>query len=172
MTLIYCVPKSPHQKGRRGSAKSQDWWIALAYAVKIAQQVEKPMFLVYTGFHADRDESEADLYLRALRFAAPDISVLVYRKGVETVGHVEGARTVARQMGEKIIFVPTRLHYWRVRGLLPGEDVRRPLQWGQMRPREVFTDLVLTGVFPVIDKLGLRSVFLEMTIGRREKGNF
>lgn len=166
-TLICLLPKSPvPRRGRIGPVHFQDWYRSCVLATQLAKEL-KGTVLVPTAF-TSMGESEADVYLSALRELGADVQIV--RRGFETVEQLDVAVEAAER--KSLIIVSTFLHFPRVWWLTRGKKnvSHRVVYGGLPRPKGVIADLILIIIFPVIDLLGWRKNFLSFLEQRRKRG--
>jgi len=174
--LILIVEKAPlPKKGRFGSERIQEWYLAVKMAVSLAKKYDGAKLMLVTSFAVPGEGSEMDHYLGVLSrdFGISADTVEKIHSGLDTIGQLELADKYARDNGVDLIVVCTlwnslRIKYLVWRGKIKAEVVVS--KWGIPRPREALTDIVLTFIFPVIDLLGGRNWFLRKTRERRAKG--
>ena len=172
MTLICAMSKSPHTGGRVGKKEWQDWYQCLVKATEISQSATDPKFLVVTGFQAEGSSHEVEIYSAILNALAPHVQIIAIRDGRETIKQIDIIRRVADEQKEELVIISTFLHYLRVRYLARGIKARHVVAFGIPRPREIVNDITLTALMPLVDVLGLRSLFLRCIEGRRAAGKF
>lgn len=169
--LICPLTKSPHSRGRIGQAKMQDWYRGLVQAATLRAMVPHTKILVLSAFCAQDSASELELYRDALReLGVPDSDLVCIHEAYETTEQIERAMRYAIENGMRLVFIATWTHYLRVLWLVRGSTVSCRIAWGIPRPREAFTDAVLSIAFPIIGMLGMRNWFLQKTRERRKRG--
>ncbi len=170
-TYIALIPKSPWRKGRIGPAARQDWVSACDDAAKLAKQMPDAKIIVADAYVERGERPDLELYQAALEEAGvPKNQQHLTSEGMETIGHIEALNRIARAEDVDLLIVSTFLHYPRVRWICRGQGHQHRAAWGIPRPKEALTDLVLTILFPLLDRLGLRQQFLKRVTKRRESG--
>jgi len=173
-TLMIPLTKSPHSQGRIGPVRLQDWYRGLKRAVSITKRIPSEI-LVLSNVKVTNQPHEADLYSEAL-VQMGVVSFRVIRECYETIEQINYSIDLAIQERRNLIFVSTFLHYPRVQWLIlthPDIKLVKVKHYGALgvpRPREAFTDIVLTILFPLIDLLGGRRWFLRAVNRRRSSG--
>lgn len=176
VSLIFPVIKSPWPSGRiclKDKQHWQDWYRGLKKAVELSKQIHNSRILLLSGFQKEGEESEVDIYLSALKKMGFDESrILVVREGRETIEQVERAVDIAEEKKANLITVSTFLHAPRVAWLLRNKHIEQHAAFGIPRPREALTDIVLMGLFPLLDTVGFRFLFQRKLVERRTDGKF
>lgn len=171
--LIVPLTKSPHS-GRIGKKEWQDWYRGLALAKKILRPgVDK--ILVVSDVKIKGEKHEADIYVSALQELNVDTAdIVVIKSAQETIGQIDVAKEIGQKENLSLVFISTWTHYLRVRWITFFDKIRAKhfTTFGIPRPREAFTDLISTFLFPLIDILGLRKKFKERVSLRRKQGRF
>jgi len=180
-TYIVPVTKSPHQTGRIGPRRFQDWYRGAVKAREYLGKYHPARILVLSDVHVNGEKHEADLYHKALTDAGvEEHGIEVIKEEQETIGQIDRLYKIAEEENAKLVIISTFLHYlrvawlvWRKRTYRSGlVEVTHRAAFGIPRPREVITDVILWFVFPVIDLLGGRLWFQRKVSGRRVSGAF
>jgi hypothetical protein len=132
------------------------------------------MVLVLSDVQIKGGRHEADTYAETLKELGCQ-NLKVIRKGKETMGQIDFIRKAAGALAEKIpgvelILISSFLHHWRVQRLARGLKATHITTWGMPIPTNALTDIFLTLLFPIIDKLGGREWFRDLAVKRRASG--
>lgn len=183
--LSAILTKSPHDGGpwlsrRIGPLEWQDWWRSIGKMARIIRVkcIPDNDVLLIGAFQATDNAAEVDIYQEVFRhrLGRPVFLPRVFRRGLETTVQVDIAFGVALQEGKGIVFLATWLHYLRVLWIIRRHPDSRTVPWelygafGIPRPKEAITDVFLTVGYPVLDLLGLKQWFVDLTDVRRAQG--
>lgn len=183
MKRIVPIMKSPCEMpgqkwwrgGRIGPKEKQDWYLGLLSAVRLfkAEESDEAVICVASEnrFHG---LLETDVYVDALReLGVPLKSIEVYAEGRETIGQIAAVMKRCKPLTDTVVLIASLLHWPRCCYLMgdysPKNHKCIPCS-GLPRPSEAVTDIVLNGLFPIIDLLGGREWFLRKTTQRRAAG--
>lgn len=171
---IVPLTKNPNRVGRIGPEEKQDWFKGLVKAKNLFQKFPNSKIIIISNVFFLDGNNEADIYKNTLkRLGVKEEDIIVIRENFETLGQVETAKKITLEKKEELIVVSTWLHYLRVRYLfLKEKKVKHHVVFGIPRPREVFTDIVLTFLLPLIDLMGLRKSLKKRIEKRRRNGKF
>ena len=171
-TIIVPIIKSPHSKGRIGPEKFQDWFRGLKKAVSIAIKSDGEVLVISNAQYTNQSH-ESDLYCKALTKLS-QVRHRVIRDGRETIEQVDLSFKLAKEEKKELVFVSTFFHYPRVQWLIwrckSASKVSHYISFGIPRPREMLTDIALAFLFPLIDILGGRQLFIRAVNKRRIEG--
>ena len=172
-TIIVPIIKSPHSKGRIGPEKFQDWFRGLKKAVSIAIKSDGEILVISDAQYTNQSH-ESNLYCKALAKLS-QVRHRVIRNGRETTEQVDLSFKLAEVEKKELVFISTFFHYPRVQWLIwrcksKKLKVSHYISFGIPRPREMLTDIVLAFMFPLIDILGGRQLFIRAVNKRRIEG--
>jgi hypothetical protein len=91
-------------------------------------------------------------------------------RGLDTVEQCELALAKARADKTSLVTISCAAQALRVRCLLRGHGVRHSMAHGTPNRWLLFTNLVLTIIFPIIDQCGLREWWKQRVTQRRMLG--
>ena len=181
MSRVIIVPviKSPHSSGRVGTRKMQDWFRGVKKSVFISQKIDGEILVISNAKYLNQ-QHEVDLYKEALSELGL-VNPRVVHEGYETIEQVVQSFELASAEKKDLIFISTFTHFPRVWWLVASckrhyKKIGAPIKarnsvvFGIPRPREMLTDMVLAIIFPLVDILGGRKLFLRMVNRRRLKG--
>lgn len=175
MSRTYILPltKSPWPTGRVGAMQAQDWYRGVVLAKNLLSTFTPSEILILTNVAIPNERSEQEMYAQALaECRVPPEQVRCILDGYETIEQIEIADALARREDAQLVVISTWTHYPRVRWLSRGRKFLHYIAWGIPRPRDLFTDAILTLLFPALDILGLRDRWLESLRKRRISGKF
>jgi hypothetical protein len=169
MNVCILLPKSPlPKKGRIGPEEKQDWYKSLVAAAGVGSDIIILPCSVERG-----GIKESDYYIDHIRrFTDTKIVVL---GGMETVRQLyEARRWLLTRKVDSVVICVSFLHFLRVWYLTTLQKWPNKITFkvtgGYPRPREVFYDLILSLLFPVIIIGGGLRTYLRKVIKRRRKG--
>ncbi len=170
--LIVPLTKSPLPfKGRVGKLEDQDWFVTCQLAVERLRKSPRSKIAIISDVEIPGAGHEAHHYLQTFtKMGVSDGQILFIKAEHETIGQIERALIEASRRNMRLMFISSALHYPRVRWLTLGKNVSHRVVYGTPRPKEALTDLLLAVAFPVLDLLGFRRKFQEMTRKRRLSG--
>ena len=167
--LIVPIPKSPHMDSFRfGPVSWQDWHVGLMMAIRLNRILEGSQIAVITDFADKNGSHEADIYSQILKDNAVN-DHFIFKEGFETVGQVEAANRIAKEKGLNLVIISTFLHRPRI-GYYAGQGVLHETAWGIPNLKEVFRDIIMIPLAPIIRNCGWEKKFVEIVTTRREKG--
>ena len=184
-TVFMAMSKSAWPEGRTGDPKRQDWYLVVEEAVRLYKDFGGPwdILIGVTGFtNAGSSNPEILYYKKAFEdfglvegknfFLIPD--------GIDTTTQLRAAYEFAALRNADLTIVSTLLHIDRVRWITWWDKINNlhhlkivhftPKELGISRKEEVKNDIILKYLFPVIDILGMRQVFLKYVEKRRASG--
>ena len=177
--IVVPIIKSPHSSGRIGQRKMQDWFRGVKKSVSISQKTNGEILVISNAQYLNQ-KHEVDLYREAL-YELGMVNPRVVREGYETIEQINLSFQLAAKERKDLVFVSTFSHFPRVWWLVASckrhyKKIGTPIKarnyvaFGISRTREMITDIVLAVLFPLIDILGGRKLFLRMVNRRRLKG--
>lgn len=170
-TLILPLTKTPHERGRIGPRRWQDWYRAALLAAQLADRIKRSEVLILSNVRFNGERHEVEHYVEALREAGcPERQIRVVRSQYETVGQIKRAFFIAEEENAELIVISTFLHFPRVWWLCWGEDVKHRFAFGIPRPLEMATDIMMWFVFPLLGLIHLERWFVKKVIERRRRG--
>lgn len=173
-TYILPLTKSPHPQGRIGSQKNQDWYRALVKTRVLFFKFSPAKILIISDVLLPGNIHEADIYIKTLKsLGFTDNDIVLMKEAHETIGQIETAKKFAQEKNDELIVVSTFLHSLRAKYLFRGYKLIKHFSvFGIPRPREIFTDIILTFGLPLLDFLGLRNWFKRKINQRRSGGKW
>jgi hypothetical protein len=172
MKFIVPLTKSPApSRGRIGPTKWQDWYRGLVLTAKLVKKNPDSKILIISDFKVPNCRTDAVIYTQALlKLGVPSGRIKIIRREFETCGQIEVALDIAKE--NEVVFISSLLHSPRVLWLTFGIQncQRKTIFFGIPRPDEALTDIVLAGLFPLIDLCRLRKWFLTKVTNRRATG--
>jgi len=173
MKYLLPLTKNPDPKGRFGPKEKQDWYVSLVKTQQIFRELDSAKILIISDV-VSNDVNEADTYVSTLKdLGIKNEEIVVIRENYETIGQIETAKKFAQEKNDELVVVSTFLHSLRARYLFRGyKPIKHFSVFGIPRPREIFTDIVLTFGLPLLDFLGLRNWFKRKIDQRRSGGKW
>lgn len=158
--------------GRVGHADHQDWRATCKKAVNLLKQNPNSKIMVASDFKF-KGLAEVNLYEKILRgMGVRKEDIIIISEGYETISQLMVAFKKATELQKQLIVISTFLHFPRVWWLTRGKkkNVKHKVVFGIPRPKEAVVDVILAILFPIIDLMGLREWFQDVTTKRRMGG--
>jgi hypothetical protein len=169
MKIVAILPKNPYPKGRFGLLRYQDWYRQCKLAVDASLELDASI-VTSSSFQREGCQSDNDCYSEAVRSLGGQITTL--SKGGETFSQLLSMVGYAREESARLVLVVTWTHYLRARWICWRENIPAEfiVAWGIPLPRDIPTDVVMLVLYPVLDLLGLKNLFVERLNKRRSSG--
>ena len=164
--IIVPLTKTPWQAGRIGKRERQDWYQGCALAKELLDRLKAEgklaKIFILSAFQAKGQATERALYREALQelgVGPGDIETIHH--GLETIGQVEYLDTFAKA-GYVIHLISVETQHDRVRLLTREMGFLHYKACGIARPSDRRTDRILDILFPALDRIHARKIFLKV----------
>jgi len=171
MALIFVLTKSSCF-GSKKLLEYRGWYRECMKALELVDVLTDSKIIVASSVKIG-SKKEIDCYRFAFRrLGIENSSVEFFDYGFETISQLDFAFVMAQKRNEELIIISTLFHFpraWWLSRNCPVK-IKHKIVFGITDIKEVLVDIALDFIFPIIDVLGCRKWFQNLTIERRQSG--
>lgn len=173
--MIYLpLSKSSWMNGRIGPERYQDCFVIIKKSIDLLNENKINKILLLSDFHAKKAEiSEMNYMLKICKqYNVLNENIIIEDYGYDTLSQIKFTLNLCKQNDESLIIISSVLHYPRVVWICwrlnkkHNIKIKNKIGFGIPRLDDMFFDILLMFLYPVIDLCGFSENF-SLTIKRR-----
>ena len=160
--------------GRIGPEKHQDCFVIIKKSIDLLNENKIDKILLLSDFHAKKAEiSEMNYMLKVCKqYNVASEKMIIEDYGYDTLSQIKFTLNLCKQNNEDLTMISSLLHYprvvwicWRLNKKY-NINIKNKIGLGIPRLHDMFFDIILMFLYPIIDLCGFSENF-SLTIKRR-----